>query len=82
MLHVSENVIIYTCHWFIGPSRNKPFGSEFSDSNRKSGKVDYVTDNIVGHWPVCVYCFAQLKAAPHIFSCTYITEHYRIMPGK
>ena len=52
VLHVSENVIIYTCHWFIGPSRNKPFGSEFSDSNRKSGKVDYVTDNIVGHWPV------------------------------
>ena len=30
----------------------------------------------------CVYCFAELKAVAHIFSCTYISEHYRIIPGQ
>ena len=51
LLHVCL-IRMYVCLCFKGPSRNKPFCSEFGDSYRKSVKVDYVTDNIIGHWPV------------------------------
>ena len=47
-----EKVFTKCFYVLHGPSRNKLFVAEFGDSNRKSVKVDYVTDNIVGHWPV------------------------------